>query len=112
MAKSILKKLYIYIELKYIKLFFKSLVSMRGIFLAKGPSFKENVLISPIKNVDVYPLLCKLLDLNSDCHPNNGSLENFLPAFKQNSSNSSSIAKGLKIYIAISLIIALSLLKF
>ncbi|CAF0724722.1 unnamed protein product [Brachionus calyciflorus] len=46
--------------------------SMRAIFLARGPNFKSNVGITGLKNVDVYPLLCELIQIQ--CHPNNGSL--------------------------------------
>lgn len=52
--------------------FDNSLESMRAIFMAKGPNFRPNVQITNLKNVDVYPLLCKLVEVN--CHPHNGSM--------------------------------------
>lgn len=45
--------------------------SMRGIFLAKGPSFKTNVQIAPFKNLDLYELMCKVLGITPA--PNDGS---------------------------------------
>ena len=44
-------------------------------FLARGPNFKSAATISSIKNVNVYPLLCKLLDIT--CHASNGTAEVF-----------------------------------
>ncbi|XP_046545216.1 ectonucleotide pyrophosphatase/phosphodiesterase family member 5-like [Haliotis rubra] len=48
------------------------LMTMKPIFLAKGPNFKTNFTSDPIRNVDIYPLVCKLLKINPA--PNNGSL--------------------------------------
>lgn len=55
--------------------FDNELESMRTIFMARGPSFRPNAEITSLKNVDVYPLLCKLTRVN--CHPHNGSLVPF-----------------------------------
>lgn len=52
--------------------------SMRAIFLARGPDFKKSHSIGPVKNVDVYPLLCQLIDMQ--CQPNNGTISTFLDA--------------------------------
>ena len=40
-----------------------ALPSMRAVFVARGPSFREGVVLPPIDNVDVYPLLMRLLGL-------------------------------------------------
>lgn len=40
-----------------------SLKEMHGIFYAKGPSLKKGYIHPSIRNVHVYPLICKLLDL-------------------------------------------------
>lgn len=40
-----------------------ALPSMRTIFLARGPAFRRDVVIDPIENVDVYPLLARLLGI-------------------------------------------------
>ena len=52
--------------------------SMRAIFLARGPDFKKNVKIGPVNNVDVYPLVCELVQIQ--CNPNNGSIAHFKDA--------------------------------
>ena len=44
--------------------------SMWGIFLAKGPSFKVNVQIAPFENIDLYELMCKILEVTPA--PNDG----------------------------------------
>ncbi|XP_046561055.1 glycerophosphocholine cholinephosphodiesterase ENPP6-like [Haliotis rubra] len=49
-----------------------ALMSMKPIFLARGPNFKANLTSDPIQNVDIYPLVCKLLNIKPA--PNNGSL--------------------------------------
>ncbi|XP_046360522.2 ectonucleotide pyrophosphatase/phosphodiesterase family member 5-like [Haliotis rufescens] len=49
------------------------LMTMKPIFLARGPNFKTNFKSDPIQNVDIYPLVCKLL--NIEPAPNNGSLD-------------------------------------
>lgn len=49
--------------------------SMRAVFMAYGPSFRKNVKIGPIANVDVYPLLCELI--NVKCNPHNGTILGF-----------------------------------
>ena len=46
---------------------------MRGVLLARGPSFKHGVVVQPVKSVDVYPLLTALLDVTSEVH--SGSLQ-------------------------------------
>jgi predicted AlkP superfamily pyrophosphatase or phosphodiesterase len=42
-----------------------ALASMRTIFLARGPAFRRGVVIDPIDNVDVYPLLAQLLGIEA-----------------------------------------------
>lgn len=41
---------------------------MHGIFYANGPAFKEGYVVKPIKNIHIYPLMCKILGLEI---PNN-----------------------------------------
>ncbi|XP_052811046.1 ectonucleotide pyrophosphatase/phosphodiesterase family member 5-like isoform X1 [Mya arenaria] len=50
-----------------------SIPDMHPVFLAMGPSFKPGSMVDSFNNVDVYPLLCRLLDLVPA--PNNGSLK-------------------------------------
>jgi predicted AlkP superfamily pyrophosphatase or phosphodiesterase len=47
--------------------------SMRAIFLARGPAFRENVQVEPFQNIHVYDLLAHLLGLRPA--PNDGSLD-------------------------------------
>ncbi len=47
-----------------------ALPSMRTIFIARGPSFRRGLIVPPITNVDVYPLLMSLLGLEPA--PNDG----------------------------------------
>ncbi|XP_072262223.1 glycerophosphocholine cholinephosphodiesterase ENPP6 [Pyxicephalus adspersus] len=47
------------------------LMDMRGFFLASGPDFKVNFQSAPIRSVDVYNVMCKVLAIEPQ--PNNGS---------------------------------------
>lgn len=38
-------------------------LDMHGIFLAAGPAFKKNFRIGTLLNIDIYPLICKILDI-------------------------------------------------
>lgn len=52
---------------------------MKPIFIARGPNITENHLAPTIRNIDIYPMICKLLGIEPA--PNNGSLQataNFL----------------------------------
>jgi len=49
-----------------------SLPDMHPIFIAHGPVFKKAYKADPFESVDLYPLLCHLLDIEP--RPNNGSL--------------------------------------
>lgn len=50
-----------------------SLQDMHPFFVAMGPGFRKGSAIDTFNNVDIYPLLCHLLELHPA--PNNGSLE-------------------------------------
>lgn len=50
-----------------------SLPNMHPIFIARGPAFKKAYKAEPFASVDLYPLLCHLLDIEP--RPNNGSFE-------------------------------------
>lgn len=39
-------------------------LDMHGIFIATGPSFKKGYRTGTVKNIDIYPMLCKILNLN------------------------------------------------
>ena len=57
-----------------------ALPSMHALFLARGPDFKRGVVIAPFDNVDVYPLLARLLGIAPQ--PNDGDIAPLLPALK------------------------------
>ncbi|XP_076030188.1 glycerophosphocholine cholinephosphodiesterase ENPP6-like [Oratosquilla oratoria] len=46
-------------------------MDMKGIFFARGPDFVEDAVIPPIGMVDVYQLICHILDVEP--RPNNGT---------------------------------------
>ena len=39
------------------------LKSMQSIFIAYGPGIKSNIQINSFENIHIYPLLCKLLEI-------------------------------------------------
>ena len=45
---------------------------MHTIFIASGPAFRKNVKIKEFQNIDLYELMCHILDIKAA--PNNGSL--------------------------------------
>ncbi|MGY1459226.1 alkaline phosphatase family protein [Luteimonas sp. A534] len=55
-----------------------ALPSMRAVFIASGPAFREGAVIDPIDNVDVYPLLTRLLGIPAA--DNDGDPAALLPA--------------------------------
>ncbi|MFT4198170.1 MAG: ectonucleotide pyrophosphatase/phosphodiesterase [Pseudoxanthomonas sp.] len=57
-----------------------ALPSMRATFVARGPAFRRGVEIPAFDNVDVYPLLARLLGLRP--RPNDGDIAPLLPALK------------------------------
>ncbi|XP_032900492.1 ectonucleotide pyrophosphatase/phosphodiesterase family member 7 [Amblyraja radiata] len=48
-------------------------MDMKTIFRAFGPDFKKNYLAEPFDSVNIYSLMCELLNIQPE--PNNGSLE-------------------------------------
>ncbi len=47
---------------------------MRALFVAHGPAFKHGLVVPEFDNVDVYPLLAKILHITPQ--PNDGHLDN------------------------------------
>ncbi|MFA5833453.1 MAG: ectonucleotide pyrophosphatase/phosphodiesterase [Bacteroidota bacterium] len=39
---------------------------MQGIFVARGPAFKKKFKIGTMENIDIYPLLCKILKIQQN----------------------------------------------
>jgi predicted AlkP superfamily pyrophosphatase or phosphodiesterase len=58
-----------------------ALPSMRALFVARGPSFRSGAVLEPFDNVDVYPLLARLLGLRAA--PNDGDIAPLLPALRE-----------------------------
>ena len=61
--------------------------SMHPFFIARGPAFKQGYKSGPIDMVDIYPLICHLL--NIEPLPNNGSLDRIAHLLKVSPSPSS-----------------------
>ena len=57
------------------------LPQMRATFIAKGPAFRDGVRLPVFDNVDVYPLLMRLLHLPAE--PNDGDIAPLLPALRE-----------------------------
>lgn len=57
-----------------------ALPSMRAIFIAHGPAFRQGMVLPAFDNVDVYPLLAKLAGVTPA--PNDGDPRTLLPALK------------------------------
>ena len=51
-----------------------SLHSMHPFFIARGPAFKQGHISEPFNNVDIYPLMCHILDIEP--HKHDGSFVN------------------------------------
>ncbi|UNU12071.1 ectonucleotide pyrophosphatase/phosphodiesterase [Xanthomonas translucens] len=57
-----------------------ALPSMRAVFIARGPAFRRGATLAPFDNVDVYPLLARLLGIPAA--PNDGDPQALLPALR------------------------------
>ncbi|XP_028997397.1 ectonucleotide pyrophosphatase/phosphodiesterase family member 5 isoform X2 [Betta splendens] len=51
-----------------------SLRSMQPVFIARGPSFRQNYVKTFMRSIDLYPLMCYILSIAPQ--PNNGTLSN------------------------------------
>lgn len=60
-----------------------------SIFYARGPAFREGVVVNPFSTVDLYPLMSKLLGIKP--HPNNGSMENVKAVLKERQTNAGKV---------------------
>jgi len=38
-------------------------MDMHGIFFAMGPAFKKGYHTGTLRNIDIYPLLCRIFDI-------------------------------------------------
>ena len=53
------------------------LKSMHALFIANGPAFKKGITVPPFENVNIYPLICKILNINPNKNID-GNLENII----------------------------------
>jgi hypothetical protein len=58
-----------------------TLPSMQAMFMARGPDFKRHVKIHSLKNVDVYHIACKILNIEPNPYAKAGSLHNLADIF-------------------------------
>lgn len=61
------------------------LPSMRALFIADGPAFKDGLVVPAFDNVDVYPLLARLLGIEPA--PNDGNAATLLPTLREPAPN-------------------------
>ncbi|HEY0502295.1 MAG TPA: ectonucleotide pyrophosphatase/phosphodiesterase [Lysobacter sp.] len=59
--------------------------TMRALFIAQGPAFHSGVLLPPFDNVDVYPLLARLVGVAPAA--NDGDAATLLPALRDGNSD-------------------------
>uniref|UniRef100_A0A2C9JT75 AP3A hydrolase n=1 Tax=Biomphalaria glabrata TaxID=6526 RepID=A0A2C9JT75_BIOGL len=81
---------------------------MHPFFMAFGPSFKQNVKVKTFFSVDLYPLMCHLLNIVPQ--PNNGSMDNVAVLLEDEQSHTGSIYSAS--YLIYLLIIAVIILVF
>jgi hypothetical protein len=55
---------------------------MQAIFMAYGPDFNQHMEINSLKNVDVYHIACRILDLKPNLYATAGSLKNLTGIFR------------------------------
>ena len=54
--------------------FEKDFLDMHGIFVGSGPAFKKGYKTGTVWNIDIYPLICKILNIEPN-QPIDGKLE-------------------------------------
>ncbi|CAF1489395.1 unnamed protein product [Adineta steineri] len=64
-----------------------SLPSMQAIFMARGPSFNQQVQINSLNNVDIYHIACRILNLTPNPYATAGSLDNLTNIFRVKNSS-------------------------
>jgi predicted AlkP superfamily pyrophosphatase or phosphodiesterase len=63
----------------------RQMPSMKAIFIAAGPDIRAGVTVAPFENVDVYPLIARILELRTG--PIDGKLDTLEGILKTNSKN-------------------------
>ncbi|CAF1001780.1 unnamed protein product [Adineta steineri] len=67
------------------------LPSMQAIFMARGPDFQQHIEIDSLKNVDVYHIGCKILNLKPNPYATAGSLNNLTHIFRKRTNKCSQL---------------------
>ena len=49
---------------------------MHPLFIAHGPAFRSGFKVEPFRNVDIYPLMCRILGVEPAAH--NGTIANVI----------------------------------
>ena len=55
---------------------------MQAIFIARGPDFNQRIEISSLKNVDVYHIACRILNMKPNPYATAGSIDNLRNIFR------------------------------
>lgn len=58
-----------------------ALPSMSALFIARGPAFRQGLVVDELDNVDVYPLLARLLNITPE--PNDGNPSATMPLLRE-----------------------------
>jgi hypothetical protein len=79
---------------------------MQAIFMARGPDFNHHTEIDSLKNVDVYQIACKILNIKPNPYATAGSLNNLTNIFRTTTNKCS------QSFINISLVLFVFCLNF
>jgi hypothetical protein len=79
---------------------------MQAIFTAQGPDFNEHMEINSLKNVDIYHIACRILNLKPNPYATAGSLNNLTSIFRSRTN------KSPELFIHITVVFFLLFLNF
>ncbi|XP_072044910.1 ectonucleotide pyrophosphatase/phosphodiesterase family member 7-like [Amphiura filiformis] len=65
---------------------------MKSVFYAQGPSFKKGYLAKHFESINIYQMMCDILDL--EAKPNNGSRSSYSDMFEDGGGNGALILHG------------------
>ncbi|CAF5117765.1 unnamed protein product, partial [Rotaria magnacalcarata] len=75
------------------------LPSMQAIFMAKGPDFNRHIEIDSLKNVDIYHIACKILNLKPNPYAKAGSIDNLTNIFHLRANHCSQIFLNMSVVV-------------
>lgn len=73
---------------------------MKSTFIAHGPAFKKGYVQDTMEIVDLYPLMCHLMNLKT-CHKSPGSLDVTMEMLESSSSTATSIKPVMSVLLAV-----------